>query len=143
MKITNTIAVSSLTLLFTGLGLCSLPMPNAIASEPNTFQTPSGNIRCLANTDFLFCVLTENTAKIPPAPRDCYGNWGHAFSLPRTARVRRDCPSDTLDFGYPVLGYGQTWRSGDFTCISKKTGLTCTNRIKRGWHLSKGRQQFF
>jgi hypothetical protein len=142
MNLISIASRSSLTILLTGVSLYVVPMPDAIAGE-NTFQTPSGNIRCLANNDFLFCVLNENTAKIPPTPKNCYGNWGHAFSLPRNGRVRRDCPTDTLNTGYSVLGYGQTWRSGEFTCRSEKTGLTCTNRINHGWHLSRERQQFF
>jgi hypothetical protein len=29
---------------------------------------------------------------------------------------------------YRRLGYGQTWRYGPFTCVSRRTGLTCSSR---------------
>ena len=45
--------------------------------------------------------------------------------------IGRDTPSFT------VLGYGKTWRFRAFTCTSRITGLTCTNRYGHGLFLSR------
>ena len=35
-----------------------------------------------------------------------------------------------------ILRYGQTWKpSSDWRCVSRTTGLTCTNRVGHGWRL--------
>lgn len=38
-----------------------------------------------------------------------------------------------------VLDYGNTWQKGVFTCISEKTGLTCTRGDGHGFFISRKR----
>ena len=38
---------------------------------------------------------------------------------------------------YVTLRYGRTWRNGAYTCRSRLTGLTCTNRAGHGLFLSR------
>jgi len=39
-----------------------------------------------------------------------------------------------------VLRFGQTWSvRGYWTCVSRRAGLTCTNRSKHGWWLGRVR----
>ena len=38
---------------------------------------------------------------------------------------------------YVTLAYGRTWHSGAYTCRSRVTGLTCTNRAGHGLFLSR------
>ena len=43
----------------------------------------------------------------------------------------RDTPT------YVTLAYGKTWHFKAFTCTSRFTGLTCTNRAGHGLFLSR------
>jgi hypothetical protein len=36
-----------------------------------------------------------------------------------------------------VLGFGETFRLAGFRCVSRVTGLTCTNRDGHGWWLGR------
>ena len=38
-----------------------------------------------------------------------------------------------------VLAYGNTWKKGALTCISEKTGLTCTRGDGHGFFISKAK----
>jgi uncharacterized protein DUF6636 len=38
---------------------------------------------------------------------------------------------------YVTLSYGRTWRSGAFTCVSRTSGLTCTNARGHGVFVSR------
>jgi hypothetical protein len=108
------------------------------------FQTPTGNIHCTSYDSELRCDITENTAKLPPKPKNCPLDWGNAFAMSLTGRSNRICHGDTIyNSEHPVLQYGQTWRRNGFVCTSKQTGLTCTNRNKKGWELSRGKQRLF
>jgi hypothetical protein len=37
----------------------------------------------------------------------------------------------------PVLRFGRSWRVAGFVCISRSSGLTCTNQRGHGWHLGR------
>lgn len=121
---------------------------NTSLAEVNTktagFQTPTGNIHCINYNNQLRCDIKENTAKLPPQPKNCPLDWGNAFGMNLTGKPDRICHGDTIiSPEYPILKYGQTWRKNGFTCTSKTTGLTCTNRNKKGWELSKTKQRLF
>ncbi len=110
------------------------------------FQTPTRNIHCTIFEDegLLRCDIIKNRAKLPPKPKDCDLDWGNAFGMGLTGAAQRACHGDTIVAGTnPVLGYGKTWRKGGFTCTSKTTGLTCTNRDKKGWEISQTKQRLF
>jgi hypothetical protein len=119
-------------------------LPYAMAGEKEEgFRTPTGNIHCLIYGGDLRCDMAENTAKLPPQPKDCNLDWGNAFGMSLTGTASRICHGDTIAGNHPVLGYGKTWRKNGFTCTSRTTGLTCTNRNKRGWEISKAKQRLF
>ena len=42
-----------------------------------------------------------------------------------------------------VLAYGRTWKAGGFTCVSRASGLTCTNKGGHGWLLSRALTRVF
>ncbi|MFN3265447.1 MAG: DUF6636 domain-containing protein [Deinococcales bacterium] len=117
--------------------------------ELGSFKTPSGNIYCLAYRDRLAnkaelqCEVRTVTAKIPPKPKDCQLDWGQRFYLPERGAAERVCHGDTIVGNYKVLGYGQTWRVGGFSCNSSTVRLRCVNRSGRGFELSRAVQRFF
>jgi hypothetical protein len=49
------------------------------------------------------------------------------------------CVSDAVGQVKKVLGYGQTFHKGPFTCKSARAGLTCKNSSGHGFFLSKQR----
>jgi hypothetical protein len=56
----------------------------------------------------------------------------------------RICHGDTvMDPRLPVLGYGEVWQRGGFTCTSEQTGVTCFNAERRGFSLARARQEVF
>ena len=36
-----------------------------------------------------------------------------------------------------VLRFGQRWQRGGFSCVSRRSGLTCVNRARHGWWLGR------
>jgi hypothetical protein len=112
------------------------------------FQTPSGNIHCMAGTEgknaFLRCDVLNSTAPIPSRPRDCELDYGTAFGMNTTGKSSRLCVGDTVaDPKNPVLKYNTTWLKHGFTCVSRTTGLRCVNRDLRGFELSRAKQTLF
>ena len=119
-------------------------IPSAFAGS--SFQLPSKKIHCQAAGDrpIMRCDVFENNAKLPPRPKSCEFDWGTAFSLQSTGRPQRLCVSDTVaTLAAPILRYGRTWKYEGLTCISRVSGLTCTNLKKHGFFLSRQRQRLF
>ena len=58
-----------------------------------------------------------------------------------TGGVLYDIGRDTPAF--VTLAYGRTWRYRGFTCVSRITGLTCTNRAGHGLFLSRASYRLF
>jgi hypothetical protein len=138
-----TIAVTSTTSLIAMMAF------QAIAQESRGFQTPSDNIHCVVseisdNVSQLRCDLTENTAPIPVKPKECNLDWGNAFAMNVEGEAQRVCHGDIVyNPNRPVLQYGKRFRYLGYSCISKTTGLICTNRDGRGWELSRSKQRLF
>jgi hypothetical protein len=107
------------------------------------FRTPSGNIGCYVDRAFVRCDIGRTAAKSPPQPASCELDFGNAFEMTRSGRPRRICHGDTVLGGRRVLQYGQTLRSGAFTCMSRPAGLTCRNAGGHGWFLSRERVRLF
>jgi hypothetical protein len=111
-----------------------------------SFRTPSGNIRCAAIKSgrkwSLRCDITERSW--PPPPGECpdFGDLGNSVAMTKRARSRFICVSDAVP-GRKVLGYGQTWDRGPFTCTSRRKGLRCYNTGGYGWFLSRERYRLF
>lgn len=122
----------------------SLGIPRSQAESGESFKTPSGNIACMSIERVLRCDLRENSAPLPPRPRDCEGDFGNAFQMGIKGKSGRICHGDTVFGGnQPVLAYGHTWQYQGFTCVSQMNGLTCRNADKKGWFINKLEQKLF
>jgi hypothetical protein len=114
-------------------------------------KTPSRNIGCFyvpirpgAHGNLLCAITTADYAKAaqarciaPPIGLD----W-HGFSLPDRGRAQIVCAGgimyDARDKpAYVVLAYGKSWHYRNFTCVSRRVGLTCTTRAGHGLFLSR------
>jgi hypothetical protein len=73
----------------------------------------------------------------------------HGFSLSETKKAQVVCSGGVLyDIGrdtprYVVLAYGRSWHYEQFACVSRVTGLTCTNRAGHGLFLSRASYRLF
>jgi hypothetical protein len=107
------------------------------------FRTPSKNIACgyLTAPAFLRCDVLSG---LKPRPaRRCELDWT-GISMAPTGRATPTCAGDTVyQRGAPILAYGRTWRRGGFTCVSRRTGLRCTNRSGHGFVLARDRWRLF
>ena len=124
------------------------PEPGAVAtvdlSEQRGFETPSGNIACLAadygNGPYLQCEMTSQLQ--PPPDEVCDFDWS-GITMRASGPAEPLCASDTMrgELGAdpPVLAYGETLVAGPFTCRSEETGLTCTNSDGGRLFLSRAR----
>jgi len=117
--------------------------------QVEAFQTPSGNIACLADDVDedgrweLRCDVGERDWRGGSAGRDCDLDSGDALGMRATGRPFWVCHGDTILRSGPVLGYGSTWRKGPFTCVVARTGVTCRNRAQHGFTVSRAAYRLF
>lgn len=83
MKFTSICTLTTITVV---LGTIT----QAIAEQRPAFKALSGNIYCLLQEDNnLRCQLSENTAKLPPQPKDCNLDWGSSFIMDSKGKATR------------------------------------------------------
>lgn len=116
-------------------------------SAPAGFQSPSKNITCqyfdYDKQTTLRCDISAMETR-PRRPADCELDYGGAFEMNAKGTAARICHGDTvMDPRLPVLGYGEVWQRGGFTCTSEQSGVTCFNAERRGFSLSRGKQEVF
>ena len=116
-------------------------------SAPTGFQSPSKNIACqyfdYDKQNVLRCDIAAMETK-PRRPADCDLDYGGAFEMNAKGPAARICHGDTvMDRSLPVLGYGEVWQRGGFTCTSEQTGVTCFNTERRGFSLARAKQEMF
>ena len=113
--------------------------PTSFVHE-NQFQSPSGNIGCAMIGSVARCDIGERDWSPPPRPSSCPGetDYGQGLELGRSGPARVVCAGDTTrDPGAPELPYGTASQRGDFICVSRSSGITCTNRVNgHGFFLS-------
>lgn len=116
--------------------------PDRIAS----FNTPSGNIGCIAFGHNLRCDIARKDWKAPRAQHPCRLVRGDSLTMRGTGRPLWTCHGDTAlapRGSRRALAYGTRWHWGPFTCTSRITGLTCTNRQGHGFFLSRQSYRVF
>jgi uncharacterized protein DUF6636 len=126
-----------------GLLVAALAASSASARTSTiiSFRTPSGNIYCAYTSGFgptfLRCDIRSH---LRPAPSgSCTeGVYGESVGMTRIGRARVLCISDTVYTpSARVLPYGTSWSYNGFRCVSRSTGLTCTNVRGHGFFLSR------
>ena len=101
-----------------------------------SFTTPSRQIGCLVSTG---ARAGDTFVRCDPLFLNDRG-----YTLSATGRGRTIRISDTVfDPKAPVLAYGRRVRLGPFSCVSRRTGLTCRNRRDHGFVISRQRRQTF
>jgi hypothetical protein len=130
-----------------GLALMLTTGGTMAQSAPAGFQSPSKNIACqyfdYDKQNILRCDISAMDTK-PRRPADCELDYGGAFEMNAKGPAARICHGDTvMDKALPVLGYGEVWQRGGFTCKSEPTGVTCFNTERKGFSLAKAKQDVF
>ncbi len=127
--------------------IVSLTMASTASARSVAFRTPSGNIGCVGETagagNMVRCDIRARTWSPPPKPGSCRLDWGQGLSLSRLGRSRYVCAGDTALNTGPKLAYGASVRVGAITCVSRTSGLTCTNAAKHGFAMSRERLRRF
>ena len=131
------------------LTLCLLTLATVAHAQtaPAGFQSPSKNIACqyfdYDKQNILRCDIAAMETR-PRRPADCELDYGGAFEMNAKGPAARICHGDTvMDKSLPVLAYGEVWQRGGFTCKSEQTGVTCFNANRRGFSLSRAKQEVF
>jgi hypothetical protein len=120
----------------------------ALADDYIGFRSPTGNIHCAIyewnGGAEARCDLRELTPSYTRAPAGCDLDWGNSFAVGATGKGVLACVGDTvMDPGNWVLDYGQAASLGGISCVSAKTGITCTNAEGHGFSVAKARQKLF
>jgi hypothetical protein len=99
------------------------------------FRTPSGNVICGSGPQALrgavsCTVLWEGDAR-----------GQKVWAMRRRGRVRVFFSMTNAPVEVRVLRYGRIYRGFGIRCASRKRGLTCRNRSRHGFFLSRERQR--
>jgi hypothetical protein len=120
----------------------------ALADDYIGFQSPTGNIQCgIYRSDQMAsarCDLMELVQSYTKEPADCEFDWGRSFAVDDQGKGYVACVSDAVgDLSNPVLGYGEAVSLGGISCVSAKTGMTCTNAEGHGFTVAKAKQKVY
>ncbi len=134
-----------------GLLVAAAVVAPAGAATVPAFRSPSGNIRCVyAPPGRLFCSIgrasyaatLQDRCLNPNGQKGAGVDW-HGWELRPRARTQVLCSGGILYTGTPkyvTVPYGQSWRRGSFTCLSRASGVTC--RTAGGHGLFAARETF-
>ena len=126
------IKIAKLALIATATVAATVALPATGRADDNLqkFQSPSGNIRCLGNAEFVACEIRDYTYVPPTGILGCQSGEfprGNEMQLGHGGAYMY-CPGSAFDSGpWPTLDYGQTRSFGLFTCDSELAGVTCTD----------------
>jgi hypothetical protein len=129
--------------------VCGLATLLAVAAaSPATafkgFVSPSHNIGCVIGKSGARCDIRHHSWRTPPKPKSCELDYGGGVAVDKRGEADFICAGDTTLEAGPVLGYGQSTRSGRFRCTSLESGMRCLNtRNGHGFLLSKQRVSLF
>jgi hypothetical protein len=137
MRMKHRLAHMLLTLVLSLTGACAV-----YAQYIPGFQSPSKNIACIYfEYDGHKALRCDTAGTTPPKPASCEQEWDHSFEVDAKGEAGRSCTGDT-QIGRPlaVLAYGEVWQRSCITCKSEQSGITCFNADRRGFSLSRIKQ---
>ena len=131
------------------LAIYTLANPASAGAVEQRFQSPSGNIRCVAAVDHgsnvVECtIFKKRGTPVLPKPGNCSSGWGHVFALGERGPVSMVC-ADPQSRGRAssTVRYDTAATYGAIRCSSYKRGFECTNASGNGFFLSRARQLAF
>ena len=118
-------------LVFTGATTILWAAP-AVAQDLAHFRSPSGNVGCVLDVDYVRCDISERDWSPPVQPADCEFDYGQGLQMGVGEPATFVCAGDTTLGGTDVLGYAQTITRGALSCTSTESALSC--RVSDGGH---------
>jgi hypothetical protein len=97
-----------------------------------SFDSPSRNIGCMLIGGLARCDIVKRNWVPPPRPKACphIVDYGQGLEVGRSGTAEFVCAGDTArDPTAEVLPYGTASQVGPFVCVSRTSGMTCTNRM--------------
>ncbi len=109
------------------------------------FRTPTGNIGCVFSSGLdgaaaptVRCDIRSRLRPEPKRPSSCPLDYGDSLQVERTGATILVCHGDTaIDPRSRVLAYGHQFLRDGIICVSRFSGLTCTNASGHGFFLSR------
>lgn len=112
-----------------------------------TFESPTGNIGCQIAGGVARCDVGQRTWSLPPRPASCSSqvDFGQGAQVGSSGSGQLVCAGDTArDPTGAKLDYGSASQVGDFVCVSRANGITCTNRTNgHGFLVNRDRYSLF
>jgi len=103
------------------------------------FSSPSGNIGCVVDADYVRCDIAERDWSAPARPVDCELDYGQGIAMAPGSPSAFVCAGDTTLHAGPPLAYGQSVSRGSYTCTSAPVEVLCTDtRTGAGFGISRG-----
>jgi hypothetical protein len=132
------------TTVVTVTNVATLTAPDSTLTQAHRygrFQMPSRNVGCAFESGVLRCDILRGLAPEPSG--SCELDWT-GFVLEASGPAQPECVGDTVyDSSAPVLAYGEGWAREGILCVSRTTGLRCTNVDRRGFELARQSSRTF
>ena len=113
--------------------------------EFTAFRSPSGNVGCYLDVDYVRCDIAEKNWSPPPRPADCEFDYGQGITMVPGGSAEFVCAGDTalVPDGNP-LPYGESIAAGPLRCDSAESGITCRDtETGKGFSISRDAYQLF
>lgn len=94
-------------------------------TEMTGFTSPSGNIGCIIDPDYVRCDIRDREWSPPPRPADCEYDYGQGIGLSPGRPAAFICAGDTALNAGPPLAYGDKIIAGTLECTSRSSGMSC------------------
>ncbi|AFM17000.1 hypothetical protein Mycch_2220 [Mycolicibacterium chubuense NBB4] len=113
--------------------------PAAAVADIVGFTSPSRNVGCMLDDDYVRCDIAERQWSPPPRPAGCPAvtGYGQGIELQATGPASFVCAGDTAMGGGPALPYGQVQARAGISCGSEPSGMRCSNSEGHGFTLSR------
>lgn len=108
------------------------PLTTREVSELTGFTSPSGNIGCYIDPEYVRCDIRERDWSPPPRPASCPVDWGQGLKLKVGEPADFVCAGDTALMSGSPLAYGDKIVSGSIECTSTPDGITCWDFVYGG-----------
>ena len=113
--------------------------------EFTAFRSPSSNVGCYLDVDYVRCDIAEADWSPPRRPADCEFDYGQGITLVPGGSAEFVCAGDTalVSDGSP-LRYGESITAGPLQCDSAESGITCRDTgTGQGFSISREAYQLF
>lgn len=88
--------------------------------------------------------MSALTPSYTKRPAGCEFDWGSSFAVNDTGKGMLACVSDpAASSAAGILPYGEAVSLGGISCVSAKTGMTCTNAEGHGFQIAKAKQRLY